>query len=158
MNDVILMFMCLSAYAFPGGRKHLESITSVGPRPVGSVENEVMTVGYLLAEIEKIKEESMAGPHAITVDVQQPTGSFSIDFLGGFTSYYDKVTNIAVKLEPKSGAQHLMLANCHFDSVANSPGTVPVSTICSSNWNVLSCHHSCIKHFYSFCKLKCASC
>lgn len=106
------------------GRKHLESITSVGPRPVGSVENEVITVGYLLAEIEYIREESKAGPHAITVDVQRPTGSFSIDFLGGFTSYYDKVTNIAVKLEPKSGAEHFMLANCHFDSVANSPGTV----------------------------------
>lgn len=133
------MLMSSSAYACPDGRKHLGSITSVGPRPVGSVENEVMTVAYLLAEIQKIKEESLAGPHAITVDVQRPTGSFSIDFLGGFTSYYDKVTNIAVKLEPKSGAQHLMLANCHFDSVANSPGRVqtdPVSSIRSSNWNV----------------------
>ncbi|XP_041916512.1 endoplasmic reticulum metallopeptidase 1 isoform X3 [Alosa sapidissima] len=118
-------------------RKHLESITSVGPRPVGSVENEVMTVGYLLAEIEHIREESMAGPHAITVDVQRPTGSFSIDFLGGFTSYYDKVTNIAVKLEPKNGAQHLMLANCHFDSVANSPGASDDAVSCAVMLEVL---------------------
>ncbi len=104
-------------------RKHLEQITSVGPRTVGSPENEITTVNYLLDQIEQIRTESQTGPHSITVDVQRPTGSFSIDFLGGFTSYYDRVTNIAVKLEPKTTAQHFMLANCHFDSVANSPGT-----------------------------------
>ena len=103
-------------------RRHLERITSVGPRPVGSRENEVLTVDYLLEQIEHIRSESVHGPHQLTVDVQRPTGSFSIDFLGGFTSFYDRVTNIAVKLEPKTGAQHLMLANCHFDTVANSPG------------------------------------
>lgn len=104
-------------------RRHLEQITSVGPRPVGSEENEVLTVGYLLEQIEKIRLKTAAGPHQITVDVQRPTGSFSIDFLSGFTSFYDHVTNIAVKLEPKGGSEHLMLANCHFDTVANSPGT-----------------------------------
>lgn len=103
-------------------RRHLERITSVGPRPVGSQENEVLTVGYLLEQIEHIQVQTAAGPHQLTVDVQRPTGSFSIDFLGGFTSFYERVTNIAVRLEPKGGAQHLMLANCHFDTVANSPG------------------------------------
>lgn len=107
---------------FAQSRRHLEQITSVGPRPVGSQENEVLTVGYLLEQIEHIRVETAAGPHQLTVDVQRPTGSFSIDFLGGFTSFYDRVTNIAVRLEPKGGAQHLMLANCHFDTVANSPG------------------------------------
>lgn len=106
----------------PKLRRHLERITSVGPRPVGSRENEVLTVGYLLEQIEHVRRESAAGPHRLTVDVQRPTGSFSIDFLGGFTSFYDRVTNVAVRLEPKGGAQHLMLANCHFDTVANSPG------------------------------------
>lgn len=103
-------------------RRHLEQITSVGPRPVGSRENEVLTVGYLLEQIENIRVETAHGPHQLTVDVQRPTGTFSIDFLGGFTSFYDRVTNIAVRLEPKSGTQHFMLANCHFDTVANSPG------------------------------------
>lgn len=83
----------------------------------------MLTVGYLLEQIELIRAESAAGPHQLTVDVQRPTGSFSIDFLGGFTSFYDRITNVAVRLEPKAGAQHLMLANCHFDTVANSPGT-----------------------------------
>lgn len=89
---------------------------------MGSQENEVLTVGYLLEQIEHIRLETAAGLHQLTVDVQRPTGTFSIDFLGGFTSFYDRVTNIVVRLEPKGGAQHLMLANCHFDTVANSPG------------------------------------
>ncbi|KAK6322804.1 hypothetical protein J4Q44_G00075960 [Coregonus suidteri] len=78
-------------------RKHLERITSFGPRPTGSPENEVLTVNFLLEQIEHIKADSASGPHSVTVDVQRPTGSFSIDFLGGFTSYYDRVSNIAVR-------------------------------------------------------------
>uniref|UniRef100_A0A4W6CLY8 Endoplasmic reticulum metallopeptidase 1 n=1 Tax=Lates calcarifer TaxID=8187 RepID=A0A4W6CLY8_LATCA len=118
-------------------RRHLEQITSVGPRPVGSPENEVLTVGYLLEQIENIRVETAAGPHQLTVDVQRPTGSFSIDFLGGFTSFYDRVTNIAVRLEPKGGAQHLMLANCHFDTVANSPGASDDAVSCAVMLEVL---------------------
>ncbi|XP_054467856.1 endoplasmic reticulum metallopeptidase 1 isoform X1 [Anoplopoma fimbria] len=118
-------------------RQHLEQITSVGPRPVGSRENEVLTVGYLLEQIESIRVETAAGPHQITVDVQRPTGTFSIDFLGGFTSFYDRVTNIAVRLEPKGGSQHLMLANCHFDSVANSPGASDDAVSCAVMLEVL---------------------
>ncbi|XP_076836820.1 endoplasmic reticulum metallopeptidase 1 [Brachyhypopomus gauderio] len=118
-------------------RKDLERITGVGPRTVGSVENEVLTVNYLLEQVEQIRSESGAGPHAVTLDLQRPTGSFSIDFLGGFTSYYDRVTNIAVRLEPKDGAQHFMLANCHFDSVANSPGASDDAVSCAVMLEVL---------------------
>nr|XP_057920358.1 endoplasmic reticulum metallopeptidase 1 [Doryrhamphus excisus] len=118
-------------------RWHLERITSVGPRPVGSHENEVLTVVYLLEQIEKIRQETAQGPHQLTVDVQRPTGSFSIDFLGGFTSFYDRVTNIAVRLEPKGGTQHLMLANCHFDTVANSPGASDDAVSCAVMLEVL---------------------
>uniref|UniRef100_A0A673YAU5 Endoplasmic reticulum metallopeptidase 1 n=1 Tax=Salmo trutta TaxID=8032 RepID=A0A673YAU5_SALTR len=118
-------------------QKHLERITSVGPRPTGSPENEVLTVNFLLEQIEHIKADSASGPNSVTVDVQRPTGSFSIDFLGGFTSYYDRVSNIAVRLEPKAGAQHLMLANCHFDSVANSPGASDDAVSCAVMLEVL---------------------
>ncbi|KAM8827755.1 endoplasmic reticulum metallopeptidase 1 isoform 1-T1 [Spinachia spinachia] len=118
-------------------RRHLEEITSVGPRPVGSPENEVLTVDYLLEQIENIRAAAAAGPHQLAVDVQHPTGTFSIDFLGGFTSYYDRVTNIAVRLEPKGGAQHLMLANCHFDTVANSPGASDDAVSCAVMLEVL---------------------
>uniref|UniRef100_A0AAA9S679 Endoplasmic reticulum metallopeptidase 1 n=1 Tax=Bos taurus TaxID=9913 RepID=A0AAA9S679_BOVIN len=102
-------------------RDYLEHITSIGPRTTGSPENEILTVHYLLEQIKLIEAQSNS-LHKISVDVQRPTGSFSIDFLGGFTSYYDNITNVVVKLEPRDGAQHAVLANCHFDSVANSPG------------------------------------
>ncbi|XP_050956721.1 endoplasmic reticulum metallopeptidase 1-like [Labeo rohita] len=115
-------------------RKHLEQITSVGPRTVGSPENEITTVNYLLDQIEQIRNESKTGPHSITVDVQRPTGCFRISI---YTSCYDRLTNIAVKLEPQTGAQHFMLANCHFDSVANSPGASDDAVSCSVMLEVL---------------------
>ena len=106
---------------FVASRDYLEHITSIGPRITGGPENEILTVHYLLEQIKLIEAQSNS-LHKISVDVQRPTGSFSIDFLGGFTSYYDNITNVVVKLEPRAGAQHAVLANCHFDSVANSPG------------------------------------
>uniref|UniRef100_A0A8C1RKM8 Endoplasmic reticulum metallopeptidase 1 n=1 Tax=Cyprinus carpio TaxID=7962 RepID=A0A8C1RKM8_CYPCA len=115
-------------YLFNG--KHLEQITSIGPRTVGSPENENTTVSYLLDQIEQIRSESETGPHSITVDIQRPSGCFSI-------GCYDRITNIAVKLQPKTSAQHFMLANCHFDSVANSPGASDDAVGCSVMLEVL---------------------
>ncbi|XP_006863819.1 PREDICTED: endoplasmic reticulum metallopeptidase 1 [Chrysochloris asiatica] len=117
-------------------RNYLEHITSIGPRTTGSPENEILTVRYLLEQIKVIEEQSNR-VHKITVDIQRPTGSFSIDFLGGFTSYYDNITNVVVKLEPRRGAQHAVLANCHFDSVPNSPGASDDAVSCSVMLEVL---------------------
>ncbi|XP_070934867.1 endoplasmic reticulum metallopeptidase 1 isoform X2 [Macaca nemestrina] len=117
-------------------RDYLEHITSIGPRTTGSPENEILTVHYLLEQIKLIEVQSNR-LHKISVDVQRPTGSFSIDFLGGFTSYYDNITNVVVKLEPRDGAQHAVLANCHFDSVANSPGASDDAVSCSVMLEVL---------------------
>lgn len=102
-------------------RTYLEQITAIDSRTVGSPANEILAVNYILDRVRDIQKKRNK-VHKITLDVQRPTGTFSIDFLGGFTSYYDNITNIAVKLEPARGAQHAVLANCHFDSVANTPG------------------------------------
>uniref|UniRef100_UPI00398EC5AF endoplasmic reticulum metallopeptidase 1 isoform X9 n=1 Tax=Pristiophorus japonicus TaxID=55135 RepID=UPI00398EC5AF len=118
-------------------RKHLQHITDFGPRPAGSPANEILTVNYLLKQIQKIQEGSAAA-HSIAVDIQRPSGSFSIDFLGGFSSYYHNITNIVVKLEPKDGAKHAVLANCHFDSVANSPGASDDAVSCAVMLEVLN--------------------
>ncbi|CAM4274204.1 unnamed protein product [Leuciscus chuanchicus] len=114
-------------------RMHLDQITSVGPRTMGSPEIEI-TVNYLQDQIQQIRSESKAGSHSITVDVQRPSGS--IEYYA-FISRYDRLTNIAVKLEPKSGAQHFMLANCHFDTVADSPGASDDAVSCSVMLEVL---------------------
>ncbi|KAK2119728.1 Endoplasmic reticulum metallopeptidase 1 [Saguinus oedipus] len=132
---------------------YLEHITSIGPRTTGSPENEILTVHYLLEQIKLIEVQSNS-LHRISVDVQRPTGSFSIDFLGGFTSYYDNITNIVVKLEPRDGAQHAVLANCHFDSVANSPAMLKF-------WKGANKHRGCLtlckKAVYTRIRSKCAS-
>uniref|UniRef100_A0A4W3HYA7 Endoplasmic reticulum metallopeptidase 1 n=1 Tax=Callorhinchus milii TaxID=7868 RepID=A0A4W3HYA7_CALMI len=117
--------------------EHLQHITELGPRPSGSPANEILTVNYLLEQVQKMKEGGGAA-HQITVDVQRPTGSFSIDFLGGFGSYYDNISNVVVKLEPKHGAKHAVLANCHFDSVANSPGASDDAVSCAVMLEVLN--------------------
>ncbi|EMP30479.1 Endoplasmic reticulum metallopeptidase 1 [Chelonia mydas] len=119
------------------GREYLENITAVGPRTVGSPENEILTVNYLLKQIKAIEIES-SDAHKISVDIQRPTGSFSIDFLGGFTSYYANITNVVVKLEPRSGAKHAVLSNCHFDSVPNTPGASDDAVSCSVMLEILN--------------------
>uniref|UniRef100_A0A8C6I5D3 Endoplasmic reticulum metallopeptidase 1 n=1 Tax=Mus spicilegus TaxID=10103 RepID=A0A8C6I5D3_MUSSI len=117
-------------------RDYLEHITAIGPRTTGSTENEILTVQYLLEQIKLIEAQSNS-IHSISVDIQRPTGSFSIDFLGGFTSYYDNITNVVVKLEPRDGAESAILANCHFDSVANSPGASDDAVSCAVMLEVL---------------------
>ncbi|MEE6459168.1 hypothetical protein FKM82_000560 [Ascaphus truei] len=117
-------------------RDYLEHIAGIDSRTVGSPANEILAVNYLMEKIRAIQGRSNAA-NRITVDVQRPTGSFSIDFLGGFTSYYDNITNIAVKLEPEPGAEHAVLANCHFDSVANTPGASDDAVSCAVMLEIL---------------------
>ncbi|XP_043402161.1 endoplasmic reticulum metallopeptidase 1 isoform X3 [Chelonia mydas] len=124
-------------FSAPRAREYLENITAVGPRTVGSPENEILTVNYLLKQIKAIEIES-SDAHKISVDIQRPTGSFSIDFLGGFTSYYANITNVVVKLEPRSGAKHAVLSNCHFDSVPNTPGASDDAVSCSVMLEILN--------------------
>uniref|UniRef100_A0A663F7E5 Endoplasmic reticulum metallopeptidase 1 n=1 Tax=Aquila chrysaetos chrysaetos TaxID=223781 RepID=A0A663F7E5_AQUCH len=116
---------------------YLDNITAIGPRTVGSPENEVLAVNYLLEQIQAIERES-TDAHKISVDIQRPTGSFSIDFLGGFTSYYANITNVIVKLEPRNGAEHAVLSNCHFDSVPNTPGASDDAVSCAVMLEILN--------------------
>ncbi|KAM9450553.1 endoplasmic reticulum metallopeptidase 1-like isoform 1-T1 [Clarias gariepinus] len=118
-------------------RKYLESITSVGPRPVGSAENEIMTVNFLLEQLERVRSESVDGPNTITVETRKHSGSFTDEFPADFTSCYDQITNIVVRLEPRDGAEHFVLANCHFDSVPGSPGASDDAVSCAVMLEVL---------------------
>ncbi|XP_056369194.1 endoplasmic reticulum metallopeptidase 1 [Oenanthe melanoleuca] len=118
-------------------RGYLDNITAIGPRTVGSPENEVLAVNYLLEQIRGIERES-TDAHKISIDIQRPTGSFSIDFLGGFTSYYANITNVVVKLEPRNGAEHAVLSNCHFDCVPNTPGASDDAVSCAVMLEILN--------------------
>ena len=105
-------------------RDYLLAITALGDgtRPVGSPENEVLAVQYLMKELNKIKTAAKHS-HQIDVDLQTTTGSFTLKFLGEFSSYYENMNNILVKLSPRGNtANDSLLVNCHYDSVVDSPG------------------------------------
>lgn len=117
-------------------RTHLKMLTSFGPRPTGSYENEVLAVEYILRQVDFIKHR-LKPPHSIQVDVQKPSGSFNLDFQDGFTSSYSRVQNIIVKFEPKTGANYSVMVNCHFDSVPGSPGASDDAVSCAVMLEVL---------------------
>lgn len=132
-------------------RLHLNAITSFGPRPTGSIANEVLAVNYLLNQIEKIKSSAKKSI-VIEVDVQRPTGTFVLDFLDGFTSHYFNITNIVVRVSPVGNfpPEHTVLINAHFDSVPNSPGASDDAVSCATMLEILrvmaECPKATLKH------------
>jgi hypothetical protein len=117
----------LDAQRYPGhfieerSRVFLKRLTSVGARPAGSYENEILAVDLLKQEIEAIKR--VAKPtHKLSLDIQKPRGSFNLDFIDGLTHHYRNIQNVIVKLESEGSLQDALLINCHFDSVPLSPG------------------------------------
>ncbi|XP_078574118.1 endoplasmic reticulum metallopeptidase 1-like isoform X1 [Branchiostoma floridae x Branchiostoma japonicum] len=117
-------------------RRHLDAITGFGPRVAGTYQNEVLTVRYLLGEIDKIQQAAKPS-HRIEVDVQRPTGYFTLDFLSSFTHYYDNITNIVVRLSPKKPTRHSLMINAHFDSTMGGPGASDDAASCASMLEVL---------------------
>ncbi len=103
-------------------RKYLRDITNIAPRTVGSIENEKLVVNYLLREFEQIKKRA-SDVHDFQVDLFTVSGTFTLGFIGGFNSVYENVNNILVKVSPKGRpTDNSLLVNCHYDSVAESPG------------------------------------
>lgn len=105
--------------------KHLERLTSIGPRVTGSYENEVRAVDLLLREISFIKH--FAKPiHRITVDVQKPSGVRDSVITGhDYSVIYHNLVNIVVKIEGNDSvdtSSEALLVGAHFDTVRGSPG------------------------------------
>jgi hypothetical protein len=68
-------------------RRSLRALTSVGARPAGSYENEVLAVDLIRKELESI--QARANPlHKVLIDVQKPRGSFNLEFVDGLTHSY----------------------------------------------------------------------
>ncbi|CAH1774986.1 unnamed protein product, partial [Owenia fusiformis] len=111
-------------------RQYLLSLTDLGPRPVGSHANEVLAPKILLEHLHQIKSR-LSPASELEIDVQNVTGSFTLKFLGEFSSYYENVNNVLAKLGPKGGSQHSLLVNCHYDSVIDSPGASDDAISCA---------------------------
>lgn len=121
-------------------RKHLDAITSFGPRPAGSYANEIQAVNYIIGALQKIKEFAREDV-VIEIDIQKPSGSFDLAFFQGFTSVYRKVTNILVRISPKNSypPKDTVLVNGHFDSVPGSPGASDDAVSCAVMLEILRC-------------------
>lgn len=118
-------------------RDHLRQLTSVGPRPAGSYENEVLAVDFIRRRLENIQKRCNR-VHNLLIDVQKPRGSFNLQFVDGLTQIYRDITNIIVKLEPSlHGSKDALLVNCHFDSVPQSPGASDDAVSCAIMLEVL---------------------
>lgn len=102
-------------------KNYLMNLTRLGPRPVGSFENEVLAVNFFSKEINAIIDAANK-VHRITYDLQKVSGSFPLTFLDGMTNIYKDVQNVVVKIGPQEESAHSLLVNCHFDTVIDSPG------------------------------------
>ncbi|XP_077299515.1 endoplasmic reticulum metallopeptidase 1-like [Arctopsyche grandis] len=100
---------------------HLIELTSFGPRVSGSHENEVLAVNFLKQEINKIINEAK-DIHIIQMNIQKTSGAFPLTFLDGLTSVYRNLQNVIVRIGSRINSEHSLLLNCHYDSVADSPG------------------------------------
>lgn len=130
----------VSEFVEEKARRHLDAITSFGPRPTGSYANEIQAVNYIVGALQTIKDTER-GDVIIEIDIQRPSGSFNLAFFDGFTSVYRNVTNIVVRITPKHSypPQNTILVNGHFDSVPGSPGASDDAVSCAVMLEVLRC-------------------
>lgn len=113
----------------------LKLLTEMGPRVTGTYNNEVLGVDFLKREISFIQQTANKRQN-VTMDHQIVTGSYYGNFSPhGMTNMYQNVQNIVVKL--KGARDKAVLLNCHFDSVAGSPGASDDAASCCIMLEVL---------------------
>ncbi|CAG9830170.1 unnamed protein product [Diabrotica balteata] len=100
----------------------LEVLTNIGPRVVGSYENEILAVDFLKREIDQIKLN--ANPNQkLELDIQLASGSYYVNLLKTDNiNIYTNIKNIVVKIHGINETDTGVLINSHFDSVPTSPG------------------------------------
>ncbi|EDW09407.2 endoplasmic reticulum metallopeptidase 1 [Drosophila mojavensis] len=99
----------------------LQSYDSIGPKVVGSIANEELTVGFLLEEVANVRAAMRADLYELEVDVQQSSGAY---MHWNMVNMYQGVQNVVVKLSTRSSAsESYLLLNSHFDSKPGSPGS-----------------------------------
>ncbi|EDW61967.2 endoplasmic reticulum metallopeptidase 1 [Drosophila virilis] len=99
--------------------KTLYTLSNIGAKMLGSRENEIEAVQYLLKELNQIKEDSLKDYFDFEIDLSQVSGAFA---LKTSLRMYQGVQNIAVKLTPKNTtSESYLLVNSHFDSKPATP-------------------------------------
>ncbi|EDW01022.1 GH20683 [Drosophila grimshawi] len=99
--------------------KNLYTLSNIGTKMIGSTENEIETVQYLLKELNQIKTDSLKEYFDIEIDVSQVSGQFLYQ---NTNNMYQGVQNVAAKLTSKnSKSNSYLLINSHFDSKPETP-------------------------------------
>lgn len=115
-------------------RVDLRILNDFGPKPTGSYANEVLALDFLKREVAHI--QSTAHPsQMIYADTQRVSGGYWAAFKPHpMTNVYRDVQNVVVRLigeaEQRNESNHTLMLNCHFDSVAGSPGASDDSASC----------------------------
>lgn len=87
----------------------------------GTYANEQLAVDFLKREVNYIKQLSHKNQE-IELDHHIISGDYFITMVHqSYSNLYRNVQNIVVKLHGEND-QHALMLNCHFDSVASSPG------------------------------------
>lgn len=102
----------------------------------GTRQNEVLAVNFLLKRLSEI--QSKANPNQnVTFDHQIASGSYYLSFKPyGMVTSYRKIQNIVARLDGDS--TNALMINCHFDSVAGSPGAGDDGANCAIMLELLS--------------------
>ncbi|XP_041356621.1 endoplasmic reticulum metallopeptidase 1-like [Gigantopelta aegis] len=111
-------------------REHLDRITSVGARVVGSAA--ISQAERYIVSVLKLISQGSSPANVVDMDIQRVGGSLALDFIGmgEFTNVYENITNVIAKLSPREPASHSVLINCHFDTVTDSPGASDSAVSC----------------------------
>lgn len=113
-------------YSEVRAREHLYAMSANGIRNTGEAANEVYAARYIVSQLSRIRSELKPG-FVLDIDIQRPSGCFDLDFLGGFTSSYQNVTNILARLhyvgphDKTNRTDVAFLISAHFDSAFSSP-------------------------------------
>lgn len=101
----------------------LTKLANLGPRPVGSHENEILAFNLFKTEIEGVINE-VGNVNNIEMFNQKVSGSFILDMKKWkYVLSYEDLQNVVVKLDPKKGGDdEAVLLNCHYDTAPVGPG------------------------------------
>ncbi|KAH8299601.1 hypothetical protein KR044_003430, partial [Drosophila immigrans] len=99
--------------------KDLHTLSNIGTKLVGSKENEIEAVQFLLKELNLIKENSLKEYYDMEIDLSAVSGQY---FSESLVMMYQGIQNIVVKLSPRnSTSETFLLVNSHFDSKPFTP-------------------------------------
>uniref|UniRef100_A0A182W0J6 FXNA-like protease n=1 Tax=Anopheles minimus TaxID=112268 RepID=A0A182W0J6_9DIPT len=101
---------------------NLQVLNDFGPKPTGSQANELGAADYIRRELEKVKATAHAA-QLVETSHQTISGAYPIAFLGNpLTSVYRNAQNLVVRLAGQENDNGALMLNCHYDTVASSPG------------------------------------